>query len=272
MRPAFLTDDVHADGRVCQVNDLDGYRVWRRQLAGARRIVVIGAGLIGLEFACDLRKAGLDVTVVDLAPQPLGRLLPPDAADVMRQKLGDAGVHWQLGQGIAAVRPGPDHVDVELDDGQVLQGDRVLVAIGLAPRLRLAQETGLETARAIAVDAYGQTSAPHIFALGDCAQVQGQWLPFVAPILHAARAMAQTINGTPTPIAYPAMPVVVKTPQWPTVVLPPPQGAVWTTELAPDGVRARALDAEKTLVGFVLMGAAAAERMAWTRQVGTKQP
>lgn len=256
LRPPFLTPEVQASGRVLQVNDLTGYRLWRERLQGAQSVLVIGAGLIGVEFASDLRAGGHRVQVVDLAPHPLGRLLPPELGALLRERLALTGVTWHLGQGIDRVQPQPEQVDVHLADGRPLHADLVLVAIGLTPRIQLANDAGLTVSRAIQVDAHLQTSAPHVYALGDCAEVAGQWLPFVAPLLHAARALAATLAGKPTAVVYPAMPVVVKTPAWPTIVLPPPPelSVTWRVQQDELGATARAEDAAQKLRGFVLMG------------------
>ncbi|MGO8754983.1 MAG: hypothetical protein ACLQHK_07110 [Gallionellaceae bacterium] len=106
------------------------------------------------------------------------------------------------------------------------------------------------------MDEYLRSSAEDVFALGDCAEVQGLVLPFVQPILHAARASAKNLKGEATALHYPVMPVVVKTPVCAAVVCPPPQGASgrWLEEVPATGVRALFLDAEQRLLGFVLVG------------------
>ena len=268
-RPPFLTDAALASGRVLQVNDLGDYRTWRQRLDGARRVVVIGAGLIGTEFASDLRHAGIDIAVIDFAPQVLGRLLPPDAAQFLQARLAATGIAWHLGHGVADIAATDTDVTVTLDDQTPLHADLVLVAIGLAPRIDLARDAGLVTTRTIPVDALLQTSVPHVYALGDCADVTGQWLPFVAPLLAGARTLAQTLAGTPTPLVYGPMPVVVKTPACPTVVLPPPPTATWQCTELPDGLRCLARDEAGTLRGFALLGTAATERAQWVKALGT---
>jgi len=93
-------------------------------------------------------------------------------------------------------------------------------------------------------------------------------LPYVAPIMHAARALARTLTGTPTLVAYPAMPVVVKTPALPVVVAPPagPEGA-WELDAAESGMEARFVDGAGALIGFALVGAATTRRQALTREL-----
>jgi len=257
-----------AAGEVHRINDLASYARFRESLAGGRRIVLLGAGLIGCEFANDLATAGYSVDVIDPALRPLGRLLPESAADRVRVALEALGVRWHLGTTATAVSRASQGLNVALANGESLAADAVLSAIGLRPRTGLAREAGLSVNRGIVTDRFLATNAPDVYALGDCAEVDGQVLPFVAPIMHAARALARTLAGTPTAVAYPAMPVVVKTPAMPVVVAPPPasQGA-WEMETAEDGIEARFIDAAGALAGFALVGAATSRRQALSRQL-----
>ena len=108
-----------------------------------------------------------------------------------------------------------------LSDHRVLSVDAVLSSVGLRPRTGLAERAGIAVKRGIVVDRYLATNAPDVYALGDCAEVEGLVLPFVMPIMHAARALAKTLCGEPTRLTYPAMPIVVKTTAYPVVVAPP---------------------------------------------------
>jgi rubredoxin-NAD+ reductase len=145
----------------------------------------------------------------------------------------------------------------------------VLSAVGLRPRIALAQAAGLATNRGIVVGRHLATSDADIFALGDCAEVAGLVLPFVMPIMHSARALAATLAGKPTPVAYPAMPVLVKTPACPTIVSPPPAGAdgEWIVTADADGVKSLFQDASGKMLGFALNGKATAERAALAPQL-----
>ena len=145
----------------------------------------------------------------------------------------------------------------------------MLSAIGLRPRVDLARAAGLTVNRGIVTDAVLQSSAKDVYALGDCAEIAGFNLPFVMPIMQAARALAKTLQGTATPVSYPAMPVVVKTPACPTVVCPPPPGVEgqWEESVTADGVRALFHDSAGTLRGFALVGAATKDKQALTKNI-----
>jgi rubredoxin-NAD+ reductase len=247
---------------VMTVNSLDDYARFRAAIEGKKRVAVIGAGLIGCEFANDLAASGYEVEVVDIAAQPLPRLLPPAGGALLQEKLAALGVVWHFGTGVKTVDRDSGAYRVTLGDGSVIHADIVLSAIGLKPELELARAAGLETARGIIVNRYLETSARDVYALGDCAEVEGLVLPFVMPIMHAARALAPTLAGTRTAVSYPAMPVLVKTPACPTIVSPPAPAAKgeWQIETAPDSVRSLFVDASGKLLGFALNGAATGER------------
>ncbi len=255
--------------RVMTVNDLEDYARFRAAIEGKRMVAIIGAGLIGCEFANDLSGAGYRVAVIDIADQPLSRLLPPAGGALLKRRLEALGVTWHLGTGVAAVDANGEGMRITLANGVSFDADVVLSAIGLKPRIALAEAAGLKTNRGIAVSRGLETSAPDVYALGDCAEVEGLVLPFVMPIMHAARALAATLAGKPTPVSYPAMPVLVKTPACPTIVSPPPAGAAgsWSITADDESVKSLFLGADGKLLGFALNGKATAERAALTQQL-----
>lgn len=252
-------DAAHA---VLSVNDLDDYAAFRAAIDGGKSVALIGAGLIGCEFANDLAASGHKVDVVDIADQPLPRLLPPAGGSLLRDRLAALGVSWHFGTGVKAVDRAGAQLRVSLGNGQEIVADVVLSAVGLKPRTELARAAGLHINRGIVVDRMLATSAPDVYALGDCAEVEGLVLPFVMPIMHAARALAATLAGKPTAVAYPAMPVLVKTPACPTIISPPASGAAgqWHIEQTSDSVKSLFVDSAGRLLGFALNGAATAER------------
>ena len=237
----------------------------------SKTVVILGAGLIGCEFANDLALAGHRVHVTDPADRPLAALLPEAASQQLRTTLDAAGVRWHLGTTVQAVDTATPAtakahaLHVRLADGSVLAADAVLSAIGLRADTTLARAAGLACERGIVVDATLQTSAHQVYALGDCAQYTsagGRTLPFVMPIMHAARALGATLAGTPTPLVFPLMPVSIKTPALPVVVAAahPSQAGQWVAEDAQDGGVWRFLDPAGAQRGFVLTGPHTARR------------
>lgn len=254
---------------VLSVNDLDDYRRFRESVADKKDIVILGAGLIGCEFANDLVGAGYKVHVIDLAPQLLGRLLPPESATFIQRKLEGEGVVFHLGTTTQKVERTGEKLNLTLANGKSLVADVILSAVGLRPRTALAASAGINTNRGIVVNGLLQTNFADIYALGDCAEVEGRVLPYVMPIMHAARALAPILAGNLTPVHYPAMPVGVKTPACPTVVSPPEPGMQgdWRVEGNVDGIKATFHHKDGQLLGFALMGAAVSEKATLTQQL-----
>ncbi len=244
------------------VNDLDDYARFRSAIEGKKRVAIIGAGLIGCEFANDLAAGGYAVDIIDIARQALGRLLPPEGGAMLKDKLSALGVQWHLGTSVQSVDAANGGYTLTLANGRSLQTDIVLSAVGLKPRTALAAAAGIKVNRGIVADRNLATSAPDVYTLGDCAEIEGLVMPYVMPIMHASRALAQTLAGKTTAVSFPAMPVMVKTPACPTIVAPPAVGATgsWQVEATADGVKSLFNSADGKLLGFALNGAATAER------------
>jgi rubredoxin-NAD+ reductase len=239
-------------------------------LAGSKTVLVIGAGLIGCEFANDLLQAGHRVHVVDPSECPLASLLPLGASLQLQEALQALGAHWHFGTRVEAVdvldatdatgaRPASSAAALcaTLADGTQVQADLVLSAIGLRADTTLASAARLQCERGIVVDVFLQTSAAHVYALGDCAQYASagqRGLPYVMPIMHAARALAATLAGRPTELVFPLMPVSIKTPALPIVVSaahPSVQGE-WRAETDAEAGVWRFHDRAGVQRGFVL--------------------
>lgn len=264
-----------AADQVQSINSLDDFSDFHARLTGGRHqhVLIMGAGLIGCEFANDLIACGYQVSVVDPSAGPMGALLPPQAGEQLREALAALGVRWHWGATVQsvshAVMPGDGAapgLQVELSNGQVVAADRVLSAIGLRADTALAQASGLVCERAVVVDARLQTSAPHIYALGDGAQyAAGLWgeaealvsggrtMPYVMPIMSAARALAATLAGTPTEVVFPLMPVAIKTPALPIVVAAPAPGTLGEWRGVEPGIW-QFIDTRQQMRGFVITG------------------
>ncbi|MFZ3042676.1 MAG: FAD-dependent oxidoreductase [Thiobacillus sp.] len=254
---------------VLAVNDLADYAAFRSAIAGKKRITVLGGGLIGCEFANDLVHAGFAVDVVHLGAWPLERLLPVEAGQRLADSLAALGVRWHYGRTGKSIEATAAGYEVTLDNGEVVAADVVLSAIGLRPRTQLAQAAGIAVGRGIQTNGLLETGAANVYAMGDCAEVEGLNLPYVQPLMVQARALAATLAGTPTPVVYPAMPVMVKTPAHPVAVLPPKIGTVggWKVDCSDTGVCALHTDAAGRLQGFALTGSETGRRNALAKEV-----
>lgn len=264
-------------GALLSVNDRGDYCEMRRRLdalGSAARVVIIGDGLIGCEFANDLAQAGHRVEVVGLAERPLPRLLPEAGSEVLQAALSRLGVNWHLSRSVAHVVAEGDGYRLTLTDGHQLEADLVVSAVGLVPNVGLARSAGIDCGRGIRVDDHLATSQPNIYALGDAIEIDGQLLPYLAPINAGLRALAATLTGSPTAVNYPLMPVMVKTPAAPVCVVVPPVHAdvSWRVTTTADGIEAGGYDASGRLVGVALVGESAmARRSDWVKACGQVQ-
>jgi 3-phenylpropionate/trans-cinnamate dioxygenase ferredoxin reductase subunit len=144
----------------------------REAFERAPRVVIIGAGWIGLETASAARAAGLEVTVLEAAELPLLRVLGPEVARVFADLHREHGVDLRFGVQVASLAgpaAGGAVTGVELVDGTVVGADLVLVGVGIAPVDGLAKEAGLDTTNGVRVDEHLRTADPDIFAAGDVA-------------------------------------------------------------------------------------------------------
>ena len=249
--------EIPGSEHLVTLNSQQEYAAAEGLIQQARRIMILGAGLIGCELAMDMASDGREVTLLDLADSPLSALLPATLTQPLQQALRCQGVSLQFGTGLASVDAQPgDGWRVTLSDGRASEQDLVIAAIGLRPNLVLAQAAGLAVGRGILVDDCLQTSAPHIFALGDCVQWRGQLLPFLQPIVLGANALARTLLGTPTPLILPPMLVKVKTPRYPLQLAGRTKGEdlAWQCRWNSQGLVAEARDQAGELCGFVVGG------------------
>ncbi len=263
--------DIPGSGqeKVFSINDLMDYRAFRDALEGCRRVAIMGAGLIGCEFANDLRNGGYEVAVIAPSDTVMPGLLPREAAEAVRDGLAEAGVRFHLETHVERIEAAGAGVTLSLANGSSLDADIVVSAVGLRPRTELARASGLAVNRGIKVDRYLQTSAPDVYALGDCAEVDGHVLLYVLPLMACARALARTLLGEPTQVSYGAMPVMVKTPSCPTAVCPPPVDADgdWQVEREGQNVRALFRNRDGQVLGFAVTGDYAIEKQALAKEV-----
>ncbi|CAL60841.1 putative rubredoxin-NAD(+) reductase NorW-like [Herminiimonas arsenicoxydans] len=255
-----------AADQVLSVNHIDDYAAFRERISAPNnanpvRITILGAGLIGCEFADDLAGAGHAVTLIDPSSRPLAALAAPALSEGLQAALIARGVTFHLGTVAETVSQAGTDLRVTLADGNTVETDVVLSAVGLRPDLRLAHAAQLKTGRGIIIDSTGQTSATDIYALGDCAEYtwpadgSTRILPYIAPIMTAGRAIARTLSGERTEIDLKPAPVLIKTPSYPLALIPPMPQIVatgnWIGETTETGRRiCRFYDADGIMAGF----------------------
>ncbi|AIZ35037.1 NAD(P)/FAD-dependent oxidoreductase [Pseudomonas parafulva] len=262
---------VEGDGgqHIFPINDLEDYARFRAAAVGKRRVLVLGAGLIGCEFANDLTLGGYQCEVVAPCEQLMPTLLHPAAAHAVQAGLEQLGVRFHLGPVLTRLQRVDEGLQAQLSDGSVIACDLVVSAVGLRPRTDLAAAAGLLVNRGVVVDRQLRTSHANIFALGDCAEVDGLNLLYVMPLMTCARALAQTLAGNLTGVTYGPMPVTVKTPACPLVVSPPPLGreGTWRIEGQGNDLKVLCHSAEGELLGYALTGTAVMEKLALNRRL-----
>jgi len=257
---------------VFSVNNLNDYKHFHAALSKAKRVAIIGSGLIGCEFANDLVASGKQVTIIGLDKTPLGRLSPPEAGHSLQHTLAAQGVEWHLDTVAEQVKYHNGHYRIGLSNKSNVDADVMLSAIGLSANLTLAQQCGLATNRGIIVNALLETSQTNIYAMGDCAEVNGQVLPFIMPLMKQARALAKSLNGEPCKVEYPVMPIAVKTPDYPLIIVPPPieiEGE-WFIEKFEDGILCQFNNTAGQLMGFALGGSAIDKKQALINQISLR--
>jgi rubredoxin---NAD+ reductase len=263
IRPPMTGDALDC---VFSINDLMDYDAFRTAIkkTDAKKIAIIGGGLIGSEFTNDLINGGFETETIDPMGYTLPTLLPEAAGKAVQHALEEKGAKFhfgplpsgEFGPVATAVNKAEKGVVVSLNNGVKIAADLVVSAVGVRPRTELAKAAGIVCNRGIVANRFLETSAKNVYTLGDCAEVNGHVLFYVAPLMACARALAKTLAGTPTEVSYPAMPVTIKTPACPVVVSPAPRDAKGQWEIQQDGpnVVAEFKDAQGNLLGFALTG------------------
>jgi rubredoxin---NAD+ reductase len=254
---------------VLSVNRLEDYRVFRDWLRDKKHIAILGAGLVACEFANDLLNAGYSVTLIAPDAHPLGSVLPVAVGRVLQDRLAERGAQWRLGDRVTVLHKRGRQFVMTLESGLEITADGVLSAVGLRPRIDLARNAGIRVNRGIVVDRRLRTPFSNIFALGDCAEVDGLVQMYVAPLLQSARALAKILAGGDEPVHYPVMPIVVKTPVLPLVFCAPPLGVIGEWHLEGEGHHLRALfhDPAGQLRGFILAGDKIRDKISLAKQL-----
>lgn len=204
--PIVIPVPGHTLAGVLTYRDLDDVHAMLIAAKAKGKAVVIGGGLLGLEAAAGLREQGMDVTVLHLMPTLMERQLDTASGHLLQKALEDRGINVITKANTKAILGAKRVEAVELADGTRLPADIVVMAVGIRPNAQLGKDAGLAVNRGIVVDAGMRTSDPDIFALGECAEAEGQVFGLVAPLYEmasiAATQLAADASGFPSEAAF----------------------------------------------------------------------
>lgn len=194
-RPFIPTiEGVDKDG-VFTLRTIQDALAIKKWVEGAKRALVVGGGLLGLEAARALSVLGLEVTVLELEPYLLRRQLDAEGGALMRELIGAMGIEVVLEASSQAILGDGQATGVLLQDRRRIEGDLILISTGVRCNVRLAQEAGLEVNRGVVVDEHLRTSAEDIYAAGDVAEFRGRVYGIIPASLEQARAAAANMLG-----------------------------------------------------------------------------
>lgn len=254
--PRKLEISGDAADTVLSVNDLMAYRKLRTRLQDdVKHVTILGAGLIGCEFAADLSAAGYRVSVVDPADYPLSSLLPEDTAMQLREHMQAEGAQWYFQTSLDSLEYSGSHMRATLSNGEAFETDLVLASAGLLANIELAEKAGLAVGKGINTDRLMRTSEIDIYAIGDCAAVEGQIFAYIEPIRRQAETIAADLRGDSQPFEAHSPLVRVKIPSFPLTICPPESDSGLVDTPHPGDVPGRInYLRDDQIVGFVLSG------------------
>ena len=231
-----------------RINSLQDYARFMSDFDQYETLSIIGSGLVGTEFAHDFSHKKIPVQVFTPDPYPLYRFVPEAIGCQLQSVLRDKGIEF--------------HTKVNSFSLEAKTTRAILTAIGLQPNIEIAEKAGIEVNRGIKVDAYLRTSVTDIYALGDCAEIEGKCYQFIAPLLHCAQSLAKTLCDQPTSIALPPMAITLKVGSYPIITLPPcdQEKGEWVIEQKDQDFKALFYNTEEKLCGYSLSGSFREER------------
>ncbi|MBG2801924.1 NADH:flavorubredoxin reductase NorW [Proteus mirabilis] len=237
------------------LNSQQEYRAYETQIHHAKRILILGAGLIGTELAMDFSRAGKEVILADISGQLLSSLIPADLSGRLQSSLTEIGVRLMLKSPLQSLTQTDNGILATFNQHHQLTVDCVIAATGLTPNIELAHLAGLHTDRGIIVNEYLQSSDKDIYALGDCAQINGSLLPFLQPIQLSAMHLAKSLVGeNNAPLNLPPMIIRVKTPLMPLHLAGETarKDLTWNISTTQSGIIAKGFDENDELRAFVV--------------------
>ncbi|MFM2606728.1 NADH:flavorubredoxin reductase NorW [Vibrio chagasii] len=245
------------------LNSLEEFEKHKAQVDDAQQVTVIGGGLIGVELAFDLQTAGKDVTIIEPASYLLSSLVPPFVSLELEQVLRKAGVTVETGSAVFRATYLEEDIRLQTTSSRLIRTDAVIAAAGLKPNTTLATQAGVTVNKGIVVDQTMKTSANNVYAIGDCAEIEGRIMAYLQPAILSANVLAKqliTSNDMPEEadikLKLPHIITKVKTPSYPIQLagrdLHTAQS--WETRFDPKGIIAKGFNVDNKLVGFIVTG------------------
>lgn len=250
-------------GATITLNSLEEFEKHKAKIDDARRVTVIGGGLIGVELAFDLQIAGKDVTIIEPASYLLSSLVPPFVSLELEQMLRQSGVTVETDSAICRATYLKEDIRLQTTSSRLIRTDAVIAAAGLKPNTTLATQAGVTVNKGIVVDQTMKTSANNVYAIGDCAEIEGRIMAYLQPAILSANVLAKqliTSDGMPEEadikLKLPHIITKVKTPSYPIQLagrdLQTAQS--WETRFDPKGIIAKDFNVDNQLVGFIVTG------------------
>lgn len=245
------------------VNQLEDYRIFREQLIAKNDVAILGAGLIASEFANDLMNAGCKVKLIAPDIHPLSTRVPEMIGSALENVFRQSGIEFYGTVFPKKINRKNDALVVGLSDGTEVIAKIILSAVGIKPDLALAKTANIKINKGVVVNASLQTSDPAIFAIGECAEVNGQLTMHIAPIILCAHVLGKMLAGNVQAVRFPVMPIVIKTPACPIVIVAPPKNSVGEWKLISvknTNIEMVFYDHDQHVKGFALSGDAVKEK------------
>ncbi|GAB6071442.1 NADH:flavorubredoxin reductase NorW [Thiomicrorhabdus hydrogeniphila] len=192
------------------INDLAAYKKFYKTLQGIKKLTLIGGGLIATELAEDLRSFGVEVDMIVRGSHLMSQIMPEAISNNLESKLHDRGVNLIFNSEIKEMNKTETGYVLKTDQGETYETDLVLAAIGLSPNIELAKKAKLETNLGICINEHCQTSDPDVFAIGDCAELEGVVQAYLEPIRRQVKALASHIYGD-AKSNFDSLPTLIKT-------------------------------------------------------------
>ncbi|CAH6847433.1 NADH:flavorubredoxin reductase [Vibrio chagasii] len=263
------------------LNSLEEFEKHKAKIDNAHRVTVIGGGLIGVELAFDLQIAGKDVTIIEPASYLLSSLVPPFVSLELEQVLRKAGVTVETDSAVCRATYLEEDIRLQTTSSRLLRTDAVIAAAGLKPNTTLATQAGVTVNKGIVVDQTMKTSANNVYAIGDCAEIEGRIMAYLQPAILSANVLAkQLITSDDMPeeagikLKLPHIITKVKTPSYPIQLagrdLHTAQS--WETRFDPKGIIAKGFNVDNQLVGFIVTGEHTKAAFSLLKELQTSSP